>query len=331
MQRLVHPFANLPLTPLFHYGIYGISLKSEIPLALPEHDGDAHASIELRHGGSGQFEEAINRANLVAREDGYCYSRLNDSSSYVCWTGLGEFIVSPRGDRVWCSRAGEASNESFQVYLLGQALSFALVKAGFEPLHATAIEHEGDAIALLGDSGYGKSTLAASLIAVGWRLLTDDLLLLRPHSRGLQAYAGPARIKLFPDSASRFLGCASPGVPMNAETTKQVIPLDAARHCPNPVPLRAIYALASPQEMRRQRSVRIDPMTAREAFFALVKNTFNRRIADPERLQRQISQTTCVLNAVPVRKLSYPRSLARLSDVREAILSDNRLPCTKPA
>ena len=72
------------------------------------------------------------------------------------------------------------------------------VKAGFEPLHGAAIEHEGQAIAFLGESGFGKSTLAGSFIAAGGRLLTDDLLLLRPSDGKLIAYPGPTKNQTSP-------------------------------------------------------------------------------------------------------------------------------------
>lgn len=313
------------LSPQFRYGVYGISLSSEIPLALPEYSGGEFAHFELCLGTAERFAEALSGAKLVDRADWYQYAHLSDGSSYVRWHGLGEFLVAAGGKRIWCARAPDALTESFQVYLLGQALSFALVKAGFEPLHGTAIEYEGGAIALLGDSGFGKSTLAASFIAAGCRLLTDDLLLLRPSTGGLDAYPGPPRIKLLPDSAGRILGPAATGVPMNAETNKHVIALDAAQRCQTPVPLRVIYVLAPPHEMRRLRRLRAVPLSAREAFFALVGNTFNRYIADPDRMERQLAETTRLVNTVPVRKLAYPRSFACLGEVREAILVDSGL------
>jgi hypothetical protein len=314
------------LTAQFQYGVYGISLRSEIPLVLPECRGAALAHIDLKRGTPQAFSQAIAGTELTRRADWYHYAHLQDRSSYVRWRGLGEFLVSDRGRQILWDRAPEAPMESFQVYLLGQALSFALVKGGFEPLHGTAIVHQGQAIVLLGDSGFGKSTLAASFLAEGCPLLTDDLLLLRPSAAGMLAYPGPPRIKLFPDAARRLLPSAAAGVPMNSETNKHVIPLEAAQRCPGPVPLRAIYVLAPPHEMRRQRRVRIEPLPAREAFLALVSNTFNRYIADPDRLQRQVAESTGLLRSVPVRKLSYPRSLARLPEVREAILADSRLP-----
>src|SRR5204863_102769 len=102
-----------------------------------------------------------------------------------------------------------ASAESFQVYLLGQALSFALVKQGLEPLHATVVVVDGQGVAFLGDNGYGKSSLAACFLEGGYRLLTDDLLLLKASGGDVLAYPGPPRIKLFPEVARRFLGDAA--------------------------------------------------------------------------------------------------------------------------
>ena len=312
------------LSPQFCYSVYGISLNSEIPLDLPAYRGGEFSRIELRVGTRDLFLSTIANTELVDLESWYQYAHLNDGSSYVRWHGLGEFLVAAGGKCIWCMRAPEALAESFQVYLLGQALSFALVKAGLEPLHGTAIEHEGEAIAMLGSSGFGKSTLAAGFVAAGCRLLTDDQLVLRSYPSGLRAYPGPPRIKLLPDSASRVLGPTAAGVPMNAQTNKHVIALGAAQHCQSAVPLRLIYVLATPSETRRLRRVRAVALSARDAFFALVGNTYNRYIIDPDRLKRQMPQITHLVSTVPVRKLFYPRSFSHLGEVCAAILADSR-------
>jgi hypothetical protein len=308
----------------FSYGVYGVELRSEFPLALPAAAAPALAEVTVRRAAAAELRRAVGDTTLTTRDDWYEYAHLPDGSSYVRWRGLGEFLVGPDGKEIACAQAAEASDESFQVYLLGQALSFALVKAGFEPLHATAIVHDGEAIVLLGDGGYGKSTLAASFLADGATLLTDDLLVIHQEAGRILAYPGPSRIKLFPDSAHRFLGSAAHGVPMNALSNKHVIPLATAQRCVRPVPVRAVYALAPPAEMRRQRQVRITPMSQRDAFLALISNTFNRYIGDPARLSRQHAETGRLSRAIPIRKLAYPRSTARLAEVRAAILDDCR-------
>ena len=322
-----------PLDPAlsFHYGVYGIALFSEIPLNLPKLRIPGFAEIELRSRTAQALSEIIAGVELQGRSDWHKYAHLRDGSTYVRWNNLGEFWVAADGRQILCGRDPRASMESFQVYLLGQALSCALVNQGFEPLHGTAIVDQGEAIVFLGDSKFGKSTLAASFVAAGHPLLTDDLLLLRAKGRNLEAYPGPPRLKLFPKMASRFFGAAATHVRMNAVTHKQIIPLTREQTCAHPVTLRAIYVLTGPDEMRRQRGVRIEPIIAREAFLALVGNTFNSLIDDSARLRRQIVETAGFLDAVPVKRLSFPRLLARLPEVREAILTDSRLRNRNPA
>lgn len=46
---------------------------------------------------------------------------------------------------------------------------------GLPVLHAAAVEHGGEALALIGPSGVGKSTLAARLAGLGFAALYDDL------------------------------------------------------------------------------------------------------------------------------------------------------------
>ena len=100
--------------------------------------------------------------------------------------------MSADGRHVAAGHLGNASAESFQSYLLGWVLSFALVKQGYEPLHATAVVVDGKAVAFLGTSGDGKSTLAAAFLHAGHTLLTDDLLLIREIDRRIRGLSRPA-------------------------------------------------------------------------------------------------------------------------------------------
>jgi hypothetical protein len=303
----------------FRYGVYGISLRSQIPLSLPADSHTGFTEIELLVGSP---SAAIQDVQLQKSPWGsYRYAHLEDGSTYARWEGVGEFLVSRDGRCITCARFTEAL-ESFQVYLLGQALSFALVKNGFEPLHATCVIVRGQAVAFLGDSGFGKSSLAASFLQMGHRLLTDDLLTLQKSDDGFTAYPGPPRIKLFPEMARRFIGEPVNSVPMNSGTRKLVIPLDSNRTCGSPVPLRVVYTLLSPGEQAGEQSVRIKPLSPRESFLTLLSNTFNYVILDPSRLQRQFAETARLATIIPVKSLSYPRQAGLLSAVREAILHD---------
>jgi hypothetical protein len=305
------------------YGVYGITLRSQIPLALPEYPGGGLAEIELQVRDSGYFKKVVAGTPLKwSRFSTYQYAHLDGGASYVRWEGVGEFLVANDGRLITCGVLSDAPGESFQVYLLGQALSFALVRSGFEPFHATCVLVDGNAVAFLGDSGFGKSSLAAYLLSVGDRLLTDDLLLLQEKPDGFLAYPGPPRIKLYPDMAHRFLGGVAGGIPMNPETPKLILGLDRDKICDSPVLLRAIYELSPPHEMEESQKVEFELLTTREAFVELSCNTFNYVILDGDRVHRQFNETARIANVVPVKRLLHPRAVDSFPLVRDAILGD---------
>ncbi len=308
---------------LHQYCVYGIAVDSDQPLALPEHGQRHLASVSVRAGSPAFFREVTRDLVFpLGTDDFYQYAPLANGSSYVRTRNVGEFVVSGDGRLITVRRFEEASVESFQVYLLGRSISFALVKQGFEPLHATVVLIGDSAVAFLGDSGFGKSSLAACFLQAGHRLLTDDLLIVTESSHGLMAYPGPPRIKVFPNIARRFLGRAAQGVPMNPDSSKVILPLGPCRGCENPAPLAAIYAITPPEEPKRKAPVSIEALSARDSFLELVKHTFNYRLTQPARLARQFAAGTRLVAQMPVRRLAYPRVLKQLPEVRQAVIED---------
>ena len=294
-----------------------------MPLALPTYGPADLGHVECLTAPVPFFRKTIQHVPLREHSSSwYRHALLSDGSTYVRWDGVGEFVVNADGRRILCRRADEASSESFQVYLLGQALSFALVKQRLEPLHATAVIVNGEAVAFLGGNAFGKSTLAACFVKEGCRLLTDDLLIVQTRGDGTLVYPGPARIKLFAKAARRLLGESAAGSPMNGGTDKLILPLNAERSCAEPVRLKAIYALDAPRDACRLRDVSIVTLSPREAFVALVKGTFNRRFVSADRLESQFRVMASVAEQVTLKRLAYPRAIERLQDVRRTVLAD---------
>ena len=340
MPKLYSP---LPLaSTVYRYAAYGVSIRSNLPLPLHApaisglfeievHNsiGPLHSSIEepAIHGPSiqGPSLQCPSIQGKIGFErnpsTAFDVASLPDGSTYVHMPGVGEISVSADGRFLVCRPYGESTSESFNVYLVTQALSFALVKCGLEPLHATAVAIDGKAALFLGDCGLGKSTLAAAFLQAGCRLLTDDLLVLHKPHAALLAYPGSPRIKLFPRMAREFLGKAVSGVPMNPYTHKMIVPLKEWQVCTDALPVGGVYALAPASEVRGA-EVSLSAMSQREAFLTLLAGTFNRTILDSTRLRRQFEATQALANALPVKKLSYPRSLDSLPDVLEFVVSD---------
>jgi HprK-related kinase A len=62
-------------------------------------------------------------------------------------------------------------------------------------VHAAVVERDGVAVMLPAAPASGKSTLCAALVTHGWRLLSDELGVLRPSDFGLQPVARPISLK----------------------------------------------------------------------------------------------------------------------------------------
>ena len=324
------------------YQLYGLSLKSLLPLQAPKKfSGEAVVAdggevpidpIELIRGTRRFFSEIRRNLNSAKNSFRFHYHSLPDSADYARYFDLAEFWIAPDGKEIIYQNPRNGNHDSHQMkngcsdsflnYLQVNALSFVLIKRGIEPLHATALAREGKAFGLLGDPGYGKSTLAASFLASGFLLLTDDLLVLR--KKGLSFYASPGvpQIKLFPKIAKRFLGNLVDGPPMNPESKKLIIPLNGNHTERQSVPLKALYVIHRPKQIKKQNKVEIQKIHGRQASLEILNASYNSAVQNPERLHRQLLFATELAKTVPLRFLSYPRDLRQLPEVRNAILED---------
>ena len=76
-----------------------------------------------------------------------------------------------------------------------------MIAAGDCVLHASAVEVDGAAVAFLGPSGMGKSTLVTLCCAAGAPLVTDDVLRLDTSGPAIECVGGSAQIRLRPHAA----------------------------------------------------------------------------------------------------------------------------------
>jgi hypothetical protein len=306
--------------------VYGLALgESDLLCAWTRPYGRAAVGggLELRRGRPSDFAR-LRRALPGGNGSGsawFQHTRLPDGGDYLRWPRLFEFVVASDGRRILGHPLRSVSRETFETYLLTQVLSFALLRHGLEPLHATTVVIRGKAVAFLGDCGYGKSTLAAACLRAGIPLLTDDLLVLRPVDGEPLAYPGLPRIKLMPAVARRLLGPRVRRCRMNPFTQKLIVRLPPEQRVSVPVPLSVIYALCPTRPHSSSRVVirRLEP---RAAWSELTKGTFNLVARDPDRLKRQFEWATDLAAMVPVKSLSYPRSLRLLPEVVAALVSD---------
>lgn len=294
------------------YWLYGVSLKSDFAFPYAESKRPGIAEIRLR-----EWNHAFHSpVPFPSKSTFFQHSHQPDGTTHLCWPGLFEFAIDPSGMEVHGRKLGRSSLESFHSYLLGQVVSFALLKQGIEQLHATVVVFEGRALALTGDCGRGKSTLASALLKRGGRLLVDDMLVLKPNGRGLVAMPGPPRLKLLPDSAKRAGLSSDKALAMNPLVTKKIFPIRDAQT--EPASLDHIYVLSAPNPRTRHVSIRRCPPA--EACSQVIAAAYNLDMELPGRPASQLQWAASIANAVGVSMLRYPRDLKKLDEVADTVV-----------
>ena len=114
----------------------------------------------------------------------------DDDVGFRVWAPRhGCYLVAPDGRRVLgAPPAGPAWR--WERLVLAQVLPLAAVLRGMDVFHASAVALAGRAIAFLGGSGAGKTTLASRIVARGARLVTDDVLAIEATATTIRAHRG---------------------------------------------------------------------------------------------------------------------------------------------
>jgi hypothetical protein len=301
------------------YSIYGIKVWSSAALPCPPwRGGDDGAQVRLIEAGAREIATAsATPPSSVEGDSFWQYQYFADGALRAAWREHFEFFVAGDGSKVLWRRLARVPDEVLFTYLLNQVLSECLAARGVESLHASAVVVQGGAVALLGDSGFGKSTLAAGMMRAGHALLTDDVLVLEFKGSRVLAQPSLARLKLHPDGTEAFFG-ARASLPMNTFTDKKILRLQRAEHAARRVPLRALFVLPSATRATR---VGIRRASERRASIELMRSRFTVAPRGARRRAQQFRFVCRLARTVPVWLLSYPRRLDMLPQVVASVLA----------
>lgn len=191
--------------------------------------------------------------------------------------GVGRFLAED-GRRLTVEPVRGADPRNIRLYLKGSALAAIFHQRGLFPLHSAAVEYAGGCVAFLGSSGAGKSTLAGMLAQRGFRLLSDDVILVQPGEGGaLIAEASLPALKLWPESLAPT-GMSDRNSPYEAADYRKHHILSPISFTRSALPLRRLYFLrwllpasAAPQ------IARVSPF---DAMLALRPNVFRPSLID---------------------------------------------------
>jgi hypothetical protein len=296
------------------YRAFGLNIESalELPELLPCEQGtevverSPDVTIRLDPIDSCAKPGKGNKRYIVPAPDGICLG----------WPDVGDFLV--RGGReIVVDPAPGASEPLLRLFLLGTTMAMLLHQRGdVAVLHASAVSIDGQALAFVGAKGYGKSTMAASLLARGHELLSDDVLAVDVRAPTPIALAGFPHLKLWPDSLN-CLGHDVVDLPrLRPELEKRGQRLSKG-YSGAPAPLKGIFVLDRGDEPE------IRTLRAWDALTAIIPHWYAARFG-PDLVQAlgmssHFLQCAALTRSVPVSRLARPNDLNALPDVARMV------------
>jgi hypothetical protein len=251
--------------------------------------------------------------------DGRAWTRFHrDGQAYLLqFPGLADFEVTADGACVTGWAAPGVAPATVEHLFANQVLPLALSRQGKLVLHASAVAVDDAAIAFAGESGRGKSTLAASFATHGMEFLTDDGLQLEWGGDVPAVIPSQPSLRLWEDSRVAVLPSGhTAGPPLDYTTKMRVIAGAALPFRDKPLPLGALYFLGdAPAD-----SVEIRPLSAGVAVRELVRHSFILDIAEQQMLALHFDAVSRIAGLARQFRIDYPRDYRLLPTVREAII-----------
>ena len=240
-------------------------------------------------------------------------------------------IGRPRGWRHTFSQAGQVYIDGLPSFppfprnlvfpMLESAMNWCIAKDVLRYLtfHSAAVARDGRAMMLAGASGSGKSTLCAALAHSGWRLLSDELVLLR-HDDGV-IVANPRPISLKNEAIgliSELAPDAHVGPPHHGTAKGTIAFLRAPSTALQQVKVPARPELIIAPSFRPGASTELHEMGKAEGFMWLVENSVNYFST----MERGFDSLSALVDRCPVYRVFYsdlPEAVAALTELHQGL------------
>lgn len=299
---------------MYRYTAYGLEISSEIALPeLPKSSPDKEADLVIRWG--------KNNLSLPEPFEAWSYFHLEENTTYLCWRIVGKFAICS-GKEIIIDPFPDVEERIIRLPLLGPVLATAVHQRQFLILHGNAVAINNGAAIFVGASGFGKSTMSATLYKKGYPLVTDDVSAIKVNGSNVPTVVPSfPQIKLWPNSVESALK-------EEAETLRKVHPEVEKRAFPafdnfysSICPVKKIYVLGIGSKPQ------IVPLQGQEAVTAIIANSYiplllqQDFIRDKHRMLH-LKQCSELVNSVPIARLERPRSLELLNDVARLVEED---------
>lgn len=166
---------------MYYYHLYGCLLESdlEFPQLVKAQKGSAIVDITFT---AGTMPEEI-----LQKEEQQIYYEFGDEFSWLCNKTCR--LCVENGKKITYYLKPEGKVNYLQSYLLGFGSSMLFLQRGEMAIHCSALHNGREAILIAGESGSGKSTLANYYLEHGWKLMADDMAVVKyDKEKGAMVY-----------------------------------------------------------------------------------------------------------------------------------------------
>ncbi len=241
-----------------------------------------------------------------------------DGSYYISFDGVARFQID-FADKVITifDVADDATSEALVHLLNDHVAPRILAGAGDLVIHASAVEIDGRLAVFLGETGAGKSTLAASLHSAGHRLIGDDAIILSTERDTIAGQSVYPSLRLYPESISAVLGEGVESVPMAHYSEKQRLSLPTNEEPGSkPIPVGAFFFLI---EDPSEQGVAAHTIAPALTCMGLIENSFALDTDDADAAATRFQAASKVVGNVQGYELSYPWDFELLPKVHAEI------------
>ncbi len=263
-----------------------------------------------------------------ADESVWCSFHRIDNSYLLRFPDNADFRINPKSIEIQCFPVPGTTNATINQLYLNQVLPLVQSLTGESVFHAGAIVVNDLAIAFVGVSGRGKSTLTASFSSNFHEFLTDDGLQIMPTENGYRAFPSHPSIRLWEDSQAAILGPTVEAEEPLEYTDKLRFPAGSQMpHRAVPCPLHRMYFLGDASVLQ----IKFSKLSPQEAMVELIKHSFILDVENREIMAKHFDAISKLCTQGIFYRLDYPRSYDQLANLRQSILEHAGLANKKSA
>ena len=285
----------------YWYRAHGLIVASEVSLPLPE-GAPGHPDLVLRRGADRSVPTARGEGEQLAElrnSNGKVFYRLtrDEGRALLRYPGLCDFSGDRDLREVTAHLRPGGDPGLIPVLAAGALLAVHLMLRHRLVLHASAVRLERQAVAFVGASGMGKSTLAAAMCGIGCELVADDVL----HVDGaLRVHPGSTETRL--RMGARELADAAPSHAVRT-TADGRLALRPAAQVREPLPLAACVV---PRPSREVDAVSVQRLAPGRALLRMCQFPRVLGWTDPASMSFTFQALGDLVESVPVFEATVP-------------------------